>query len=109
MEISLEAGDVIEVIEKRVDGWWRGRCQGKEGLFPSHFVVELDPDGGTSLEASRNRALTGNSSTESKLLPLCIFRFPPGIQNQVEGCRIILKYVTLLFSGFQFHLPVFSC
>ena len=50
-ELSLEAGDIIELMEKRSDGWWRGRCREKEGLFPSSFVVELDPDEDTNLRA----------------------------------------------------------
>ena len=68
MEISLEAGDIIEVIEKRNDGWWRGKCQGKEGFFPSHFVVELDADEGAISEASKKNAATGQSPPEGKMM-----------------------------------------
>ena len=66
MEISLEAGDIIEVLEKRSDGWWRGICRGKEGHFPSHFVVELEAIEDTNLEALKENAATGHSSSESK-------------------------------------------
>ena len=43
-ELHFEAGDVIEVLMKRVDGWWKGRCGEQEGWFPSTFVVEIESD-----------------------------------------------------------------
>jgi len=64
-ELSLEAGDIIELIGKRDDGWWRGRCQGKEGLFPSNFVVELDPDDDANLESLKENAATGHSPADA--------------------------------------------
>ena len=67
-ELSLEAGDIIELIGKRDDGWWRGRCQGKEGLFPSNFVVELDPDDDANLESLKENAATGHSPAEGKIM-----------------------------------------
>lgn len=66
MELTLEAGDIIEVIEKRADGWWFGKCNGHIGLFPSHFVVELDADKDENEEAQKESAATGNASPESK-------------------------------------------
>ena len=37
-ELNFSAGDLVEVIDKPDGGWWRGRCHGKEGLFPSNYV-----------------------------------------------------------------------
>jgi amphiphysin len=37
-ELSFATGDWVEVIERPDGGWWRGRCHGKEGLFPSNYV-----------------------------------------------------------------------
>lgn len=37
-ELSFSAGDFVEVIDKPDGGWWRGRFNGKEGLFPSNYV-----------------------------------------------------------------------
>ncbi|KAJ1418199.1 hypothetical protein B484DRAFT_453752 [Ochromonadaceae sp. CCMP2298] len=37
-ELNFKAGDRVEVIEKPDGGWWRGRCNGEEGLFPSNYV-----------------------------------------------------------------------
>jgi hypothetical protein len=37
-ELAFKAGDMIEVIETSDDGWWKGRLNGKEGLFPVNYV-----------------------------------------------------------------------
>lgn len=42
-ELTLDVGDMIEVICEVEDGWWRGKLNGKTGLFPSNFV-ELDDE-----------------------------------------------------------------
>lgn len=34
-------GDVIEVLGEEEEGWWRGMLNGREGVFPSNFVVEI--------------------------------------------------------------------
>lgn len=41
-ELSLKIGDIINVLEKRIDGWWRGQLNGVGtiGLFPSTYVKE---------------------------------------------------------------------
>ena len=44
-------GDVIEGIEIVDEGWWKGTCNGKEGMFPSNFVermTETTPEANTS-------------------------------------------------------------
>ena len=38
-ELTLNYYDKVRVIEKDDSGWWRGRLQDKEGLFPSRCVV----------------------------------------------------------------------
>lgn len=37
-ELDFKAGDMVEVLEKSDSGWWKGRCHGKEGLFPYNYV-----------------------------------------------------------------------
>ena len=41
-ELTLDRGDTIEVICEVEDGWWRGKSNGKTGLFPSNFVELVD-------------------------------------------------------------------
>ncbi|XP_053114242.1 hematopoietic lineage cell-specific protein-like isoform X2 [Hemicordylus capensis] len=40
-EISFDPGDTITDIEQVDEGWWRGRCRGKVGLFPANYVELL--------------------------------------------------------------------
>mmetsp|Transcript_30547 Transcript_30547/g.97479 ORF Transcript_30547/g.97479 Transcript_30547/m.97479 type:complete len:86 (+) Transcript_30547:3-260(+) len=37
-DLSIEPGDVIEVLQKEESGWWYGRCGGAEGLFPMNYA-----------------------------------------------------------------------
>lgn len=37
-EISFDPDDVITNIEMIDDGWWRGVCKGRYGLFPANYV-----------------------------------------------------------------------
>ena len=41
-DLTFAANDVIEVVEKVKDDWWRGRVLGSSeiGLFPSSYVKE---------------------------------------------------------------------
>ena len=41
-ELSLEPGQVVEVLAEEEEGWWRGKLGGKEGVFPSNFVEILE-------------------------------------------------------------------
>ncbi|CAH1119337.1 unnamed protein product [Phaedon cochleariae] len=37
-EISFDPDNVITHIDKIDEGWWRGLCKGKYGLFPANYV-----------------------------------------------------------------------
>ncbi|KAM7127290.1 golgin subfamily B member 1 [Ciconia maguari] len=40
-EISFDPDDTITHIEMVDEGWWRGHCRGKVGLFPANYVKLL--------------------------------------------------------------------
>ncbi|KAH7695884.1 Src domain containing protein [Aphelenchoides avenae] len=40
-EIDLGEGDIITHIEQMNNGWWRGLCKGKFGMFPAKHVQLL--------------------------------------------------------------------
>jgi len=40
-DLTFKKNDVIQVTQKIDDGWWRGRLDGKEGLFPTTYVREI--------------------------------------------------------------------
>jgi len=44
-ELSFHVGDVITVLEKTSEGWWKGKLRGEIGMFPIHFVQLLRPRG----------------------------------------------------------------
>lgn len=41
-ELRLRKGDEIEVLDKSDQNWWRGRCNGHEGMFPVPYVRAPD-------------------------------------------------------------------
>lgn len=39
-EISFDPEDIITHVEMIDEGWWRGLCKGKYGLFPANYVQQ---------------------------------------------------------------------
>eukprot|EP00794_Sanderia_malayensis_P017423 gene17423-19167_t len=58
-EMSIEAGDVIDIIEKRSDGWYKGRCNGRQGFFPSTFVIELQSNSCDHIDSNEDHEQAG--------------------------------------------------
>ncbi len=48
-QLNLRPGDVVEVLEKYPVGYWRGKHNGREGIFDADCSVPCTPDG-TPLE-----------------------------------------------------------
>ncbi|KAL6740707.1 hypothetical protein Aduo_014038 [Ancylostoma duodenale] len=42
-DLSLKVGDRIMVLERK-DDWWRGRCNGREGIFPANYVQKCESE-----------------------------------------------------------------
>lgn len=40
-ELTIKPGDVITVMIRHDDGWWKGELNGKVGLFPASYVHDL--------------------------------------------------------------------
>jgi len=40
-DLSFAAGDIIEIVDETNADWWTGKANGKQGLFPSTYVVKL--------------------------------------------------------------------
>ena len=43
-EISFPEGAVIDVMQKRLDGWWLVRYEGQTGLVPATFLKKAQND-----------------------------------------------------------------
>lgn len=40
-ELSIAKEDVITILLKQPNGWWKGELQGRIGVFPANYVAEL--------------------------------------------------------------------
>ncbi|CAB1352281.1 unnamed protein product [Coregonus sp. 'balchen'] len=59
-EINLHTGDLVEIVEKSLNGWWFCQCETKRGWVPASYLEPLDgPE--ESEEADPN--YTGNEVT----------------------------------------------
>ncbi|XP_033230304.1 intersectin-1 isoform X3 [Belonocnema kinseyi] len=43
-ELSFEKGDVITVLAKEEEAWWRGELNGVSGVFPSNYVSPMSSE-----------------------------------------------------------------
>ncbi len=43
--LHLREGDLVTVLDRHDTGWWLGRCNGRQGLFPCSRVELLDGGG----------------------------------------------------------------
>ena len=39
-ELRLRKGDIISVLDKSDANWWKGECNGQQGMFPVTYVKE---------------------------------------------------------------------
>jgi signal transducing adaptor molecule len=40
-ELAFEKGDIIEVVNRDYEDWWKGQLKGRTGIFPVNYVVRL--------------------------------------------------------------------
>jgi len=40
-DLSFREDDTVQIIEKMNHGWWKGSLKGKQGIFPSNYVVAI--------------------------------------------------------------------
>ncbi|XP_059476432.1 uncharacterized protein LOC132197273 isoform X7 [Neocloeon triangulifer] len=52
-ELDLKAGYKVTVIDTSDVDWWRGKCLGRIGFFPSKYVIRLQP-GERPLQVTHN-------------------------------------------------------
>ncbi|KAH7720778.1 Protein NCK-1 a [Aphelenchoides avenae] len=61
-ELRLAKGDVVSVVDKSSDGWWKGEINGQIGWFPSNYVEETASLPPTVLSSNGYNANGGNSA-----------------------------------------------
>nr|CAD7262089.1 unnamed protein product [Timema shepardi] len=52
-ELDLKAGYKVTVIDTTDPDWWKGKCLGRVGYFPSKYVIKLQP-GERPLQVTHN-------------------------------------------------------
>ncbi|PSN28999.1 SH3 and cysteine-rich domain-containing protein 3 [Blattella germanica] len=52
-ELDLKAGYKVTVIDTSDQDWWKGKCLGRIGYFPSKYVIKLQP-GERPLQVTHN-------------------------------------------------------
>lgn len=40
-ELEFKAGDIIMVLDRSSQSWWKGQLRGKTGLFPCNFTAPI--------------------------------------------------------------------
>lgn len=40
-QLTIRPGEIINVIEKMNDGWWRGEVNDMKGFFPESYVEHI--------------------------------------------------------------------
>ena len=40
-ELLIHSGDIVNLIEKQDQDWWKGELNGVIGIFPASYVLEL--------------------------------------------------------------------
>ncbi|XP_018318563.1 SH3 domain-containing kinase-binding protein 1-like [Agrilus planipennis] len=69
-ELSLNVGDVINILGEEEEGWWKGVLNGKVGVFPSNFVQEITPSIPVSRASSKENLGPVGWSVDSSETPV---------------------------------------
>ncbi len=80
------AGYKVTVIDMSDHDWWKGKCLGKVGFFPSKYVTRLQP-GERVLQVTHNLqvAAADNSDKVLTLLRDQVSHFPVGeVQQRLD-------------------------
>ncbi|XP_040829976.1 SH3 domain-containing protein 21 [Ochotona curzoniae] len=89
-ELTLETGEIVEMIKEIEDGWWLGKKNGQLGAFPSNFVELLD-SGSPSLGNSD----IGTCAQRPPKLSSLAYDSPPDYLRTVshpETYRVLFDY-----------------
>ncbi|KAJ3427186.1 sorting nexin [Anaeramoeba flamelloides] len=80
-ELDLTSGEVIEVISEDASGWWTGRHNGIDGVFPGSYVEYIVEDEEEEEEEEEQKSQPENSQTS---LRNQIFQQPKTQQTQTQ-------------------------
>ncbi|KZS11789.1 putative SH3 domain-containing kinase-binding protein [Daphnia magna] len=87
-ELQLLVGDEIHFLGEVEEGWWRGKLNGKIGVFPSNFVVIEDPPTSTAIHVPKG-PVTNQVAISSDIAP----ELPPKPLREIA--RVLFPYSAL--------------
>lgn len=71
----VRAGYKVTVIDTSDPDWWRGKCLGRVGYFPSQYVAKLQP-GETPLQVKHNLQVGDNMLLRDQVSTFFFYWFP---------------------------------
>lgn len=98
-ELEFKRGDLIQVVERNEDGWWKGTLNGREGIFPSNYVDENEKkeesikDGAMDEikedvnEGQQQKELEGKSQEKQHQQRAAFSYLPPGGNLQIPALK----------------------
>ena len=80
IELALKKGDIVSVIEKVDNGWWKGVCGGRVGWFPETYVQPAPQEApkvqGAFPRKMEEMMMSGEEFEVSGVCPLCCAHSP---------------------------------
>ncbi|KAF7983653.1 hypothetical protein HWV62_19533 [Athelia sp. TMB] len=71
-ELAFEKGDVIKVVDRGYQDWWRGQLKGRTGIFPVNYVEPMPEPTAAELakEAEQEASVFMQAANVDKLLTM---------------------------------------
>nr|XP_034824865.1 uncharacterized protein LOC117982609 isoform X2 [Maniola hyperantus] len=87
-ELDLKAGYKVTVIDTSDPDWWKGKCLGKIGYFPSKYCTKLHA-GERPLQVTHNLEVGGDASDGERSLMLLRDQIVIQVADELDGMVMI--------------------
>jgi hypothetical protein len=80
-ELALTKDSQIQVLEKSLDGWWKGQMNDQVGWFPSNYVIEQPLSAAANGQSIANVGNLGAPEVPSNANPSSLNRLNANLQS----------------------------